>query len=107
MRIYQINLPQESSHKESIYAIRIYDYFQQGQMENYSFGIPKIGPAIIFSMRKSDQNITRVEKVASLERALPRFTNSEFVYFFKKINSLKPRKYSWLLESKAQYAQPG
>jgi hypothetical protein len=107
MRIYHFNSTQESGHTESIYAMRIYDYFQQGKMENSSFGIPKVGPAIIFSMRKSYHYIG-VEKVTSLERALPQFKSSEFVYFFKKINSLTEEtedKYRRLLESKVQYAE--
>lgn len=104
MRIYQINLTQEPGHKKSICVMRINDYFWQAPMGKSIFGVPKIGPAIIFSMRKSDKYITRL-KVTFLERALPQLKNSEFVYFFKKINSLTD-KYNWLLESKVQYAQP-
>jgi hypothetical protein len=105
MRAYQINLThQESGVEKSIYVMPINDDQRQIPMGNSSFGVPKIGPAIIFCMRKSDNYITRIHKTTSLERELSKFKNSEFIYFYKKINSLKPWKYNWILESTAQYA---
>ena len=104
MQAYKINLThQEYGVERRIYVMSINDSLRKSQMATSNLGVPKIGPAIIFCMRKSDNYITRVDKVSSLERALLKLKNSEFVYFYRKINKLKPCEYNWILESKAQY----